>query len=60
MNVPVGDSRIKRTPPTVNVVEAAHVVKNIAWLWLATYVYGYTIYHLECDNEINDVAFLCW
>ena len=29
MNVPVGDSRIKRTP-TVNVVEAAHVVKNIA------------------------------
>ena len=31
MAVPVGDPRVKRTQTqTVNVVEAAHVVKNIA------------------------------
>ena len=29
MRVPVGDPRVHRTPATVNVVEAAHVVKNI-------------------------------
>ena len=31
MAIPVGDPRVKRTQTqTVNVVEAAHVVKNIA------------------------------